>query len=71
MKFNWCIFLILLCIGVVPGIIYAILCSKKREIIIQQMIVNIQQPEKYCPNCHIKIDPKHKFCKNCGLLINH
>ena len=81
MKFNICVFLILLFLGIIPGIIYLIACgiSKKGTPITQPIIIKVQQPTiiqnpipmLYCTNCGFQNNPKNKFCQDCGILINH
>jgi len=80
MKFNICLFLILLCIGILPGVIYLIAyaVSEKEPSTTQQVIVNIQQPQpiiqrpisiQYCTKCGSKNTSENKFCENCGAIL--
>lgn len=76
---SWCILVILLCIGIIPGIIYYALLYKEVTPMYapqqqqQQQVVIVQQPaapqptgqkKKFCSECGTEVTGK--FCDNCG-----
>ena len=79
---SWCVMLILLLIGIIPGIIYyAIKYEEVTPIIVQQQapqqqVVIVQQPatpqptiqnKKFCSECGAEVTGK--FCDKCGSEI--
>ena len=75
---SWCIFIILLCFGILPAIIYFAVMYKEVTPIQQQQqqVVIVQQPgapqptvhqKKFCPNCGAEVTGK--FCNDCGTEI--
>jgi len=74
---SWCIFIILLWCGIIPGIIYYALMYKEVTPIQQQQqqqqVVIVQQPaapqptvqqKNFCSECGAEVTGK--FCNNCG-----
>ena len=75
---SWCILIILLCIGIIPGIIYYALMYKEVTPIQQQQqqVVIVQQPaapqptvqqKNFCSECGAEVTGK--FCDKCGTEI--
>ncbi len=62
---SWCIFIILLCFGILPAIIYfAVMYKEVTPIQQQQQVVIIQQPAAPQPTVEQK-----KFCSECGAVV--
>lgn len=75
---SWCIFIILLCFGILPAIIYFAVMYKEVTPIQQQQqqVVIVQQPaapqptiqkKNFCSECGAEVTGK--FCDKCGTEI--
>ncbi len=71
---SYCLLFILLCIGIIPGILYYLIARREiggaskqvlnQNIIVQQAIPEQQKSIQYCPQCGAVV--KSNFCENCG-----
>lgn len=75
---SYCLLVILLCIGIIPGIIYYAIARREiggssKQVIKQNIVIQQPRPEQqkliqYCLQCGAVV--KSNFCENCGAKMN-
>lgn len=68
---SYCLLFILLCCGILPGIVYYLIARKElgntQQTISQTVIIQgneSKENKKFCANCGAVV--KSKFCEKCG-----